>query len=329
MTNKKFATYYNIDMTTEYLQILTKRITNVEKQLGIMGNNTRGLSEELTRNRHIQAIALQQTMTQQRNFDIQKSNWGKSLISSDGSLKITEKDGGIVDICRNEDYNSMRLNKVSDDCLLVGTNNLIKLKVDDAGTLNVGSISSQGELNEIDLYSEKINFLSNVNTSSPNSGSIVMFGGLGIMKDLSVGGGILTKTDGGIPTKLDYFEEGTLDVVWDGIWSEKIDSSYIYQRIGHLVTLNIPYTANNSVNSGVITNTIDTVLPKRLRPNYDIKYTIDGQNEGRHVQCSVVVYGDDGRMKIYPKNGKVFSDSDICGFDTFCISYMSNLKEKK
>jgi hypothetical protein len=316
-------------MTAEYLQILTNRLTKMEKQMGIMGNNARGLSEELTRNRQIQAMALQQTMTQQRNFDFQRNNLGKLLTCSDGSLKITEKDGGLVDICRNEDYNSMRLNKISDDCLLVGTNNLIKLKVDEAGTLNIGSISSQKELNEVDLYSEKINFLSNVNTSSPNSGSIVMYGGLGIMKDLSVGGGILTKTDGGIPTKLDYFEEGTLDVVWDGIWSEKIDSSYIYQRIGHLVTLNIPYTANSAINSGIITNTLETVLPKRLRPNYDIKYTIDGQNEGRNVQCVAVIYGNDGRIKIYPKNGKVYSGNDICGFDTFCISYMSNLREKK
>jgi len=301
----------------------------MEKEMGSIGNNARGLSEELTKNRHIQAMALQQTLTQQRSFDFQKNNLDKLITNSDGSLKITGKNDGGIDICRNEDYNSMKLDRISDDCLLVGTKNLIKLKVDEAGTLNIGSIMSQKELNEVDIYSEKINFLSNVNTSSPNTGSIVMYGGLGIIKDLSVGGGILTKTDGGIPTKLDYFEEGTLNVIWDGIWTEPIDSSYIYQRIGHFVTLNIPYTANSSVRSGMIGNTTETFLPKRLRPNYDIKYTIDGQNEGRSVQCIVSIYGNDGRIKIYPKNGKVFSDNEICGFDTFCVSYMSNLREKK
>jgi hypothetical protein len=316
-------------MTTEYLQILTKRVAKLEKEIGRVNNNTRGISDELVKNRHIQAMSLQHSMTQQRNLENQKNNLSKLITNSDGCFKITEKSDGGIDINKSDDYNSMKLNRISDDCLLVGTKNLIKLKVDEEGTLNIGSISSQKELNEVDLYSERINFLSNVDTSSPNTGSIVMRGGLGVLGNISIGGGITTKTDGGIPTKLDYFEEGTLNIIWDGIWDEQIDSLLIYQRMGHFVTLNIPYTANNATKSGVIENTIETQLPKRIRPNYDIKYTIDGQNEGINVQCVVSVFGNDGKIKIYPKNGKLYTGNDICGFDTFCVSYMANLKDRK
>lgn len=352
-------------MNTNYLSTLTERLSKMEREVRHIRTNAPFVNDDIIKSRNIQnqisqltkqikqmpkskipkmptPINVNKLVFFNKNNQLTPTNLSSWITCSNDEIKITDRgDGGIIidsykkNITDNTEIEKEiivpRETKVEDiikigDCnLVIGKNNLLKLNIDDNGTVSMMTANQRGDLNELDLYSERMNFLSNVNSTSPSSGSVVMYGGVGIIKDLCIGGSLVLPTKVGIQTKLDYYEEGTLNVVWTGIWGGSIDASYIYQRIGHLVTLCIPYTTNKTTESGVITNTQETYLPKRLRPNYDMKYTMDGQDDGKSIQIQVCIYGDDGRIKIYPKNGKIFSGTGISGFDTFCVSYMTEL----
>lgn len=215
------------------------------------------------------------------------------------------------------------------DCLRVGRSDgiFVDVNVDADGTLNLTNEKPSGKTNDIDIYGQRINLLSNIDSTSPNSGSLVAYGGVGIMKDLQIGGGIFLRTETGIPTKLDFFEEGTLSVLWDGIWDEPIDTSILYQRIGSWVMLMIPYTANRATKVGEIRNSQSTLLPQRLRPIYDIKISVNGTDNGNETSMKASIFGDDGRIVIKPKD-KLYIGEGISGFDTFCVQYMADPKQQ-
>lgn len=217
------------------------------------------------------------------------------------------------------------------DCLRIGrtTGNYININVDMDGTLNLTNEKPNGTVNEIDIYGQRINLLSNLNSTDPKSGSIVSFGGVGILKDLHIGGGLFLRTEEGIPTKLDFFEEGIFPIEWTGIWNDLIDASLAYQRIGNWVMLMIPYTAGRTSeisNNGSITNTTNTYLPSRLRPIYDIGVNIDGLNNDVKTSVKAIIYGDSGQIVIKPINDN-YNGSGFGGFDTFSISYMVDTKK--
>lgn len=215
------------------------------------------------------------------------------------------------------------------DCLRIGRNggNFVNINVDKDGSLNLTNEKPNGQVNEIDIYGEKINFLSNVNAVRPNHGSVVMYGGLGVMQDLQLGGKLYLNTYKGIPTGLDYFEEGSMSIVWEGIWNDSVDTLLVYQRIGKWVMLTIPYTSSRATTEGIIENTLETYLPERLRPIYDIKTTIGGYDDDKEIDVKVTIFGDDGKISIYPKGGQKFTGVGISGFDTFSVSYMMDDKE--
>lgn len=216
------------------------------------------------------------------------------------------------------------------DCLRIGRSEgtFIDINVDKDGTLNMTNEKPSGNTNDIDIFGQRINLLSNIDTTSPNTGSLVAFGGVGIMKDLQVGGGIYLRTEEGIPTKLDFYEEGTMPMLWEGIWEDPIDTSIVYQRIGNWVMLMFPYTAGRAVKADRIINNVETYLPKRLRPIYDIKIGIDGTDNDIEVPIKVAVYGDDGRIIIQPKTGNGYSGEGISGFNTFSMQYMVDIVKK-
>lgn len=216
------------------------------------------------------------------------------------------------------------------DCLRIGRNDktFIDINVEENGTLNLTNEKPDGKINDIDIYGERINLLSNLNTTSPNTGSVVVYGGMGIMKDLQIGGNLYLKTYNGIPSKLDFFEEGVLPVIWSGIWENDIDTSIIYQRIGGCVTLMVPYTCGRSTKSDVITNTVETYLPERLRPIYDIKPHIDTIYDDIETDGYAKIFGDNGKIIIYPKISSTFSEEGMCGFQTFSVNYMVDTKKE-
>jgi hypothetical protein len=216
------------------------------------------------------------------------------------------------------------------DCLRIGRNEgtFVDINIDSDGTLNLTNEKPTGVTNDIDIYGQRINLLSNINSSSPNSGSLVVFGGVGIIKDLHVGGELILRTENGIPTNLNYFEEGTLTMMWEGIWDDPIDTSILYQRIGNWVTLMIPYTANRAIKSDKIQCSDETVLPERLRPIYDIKITTDGIDNNSEILIQSIVYGDSGKIMIYPKSTKKYYGEGISGFGTFCIQFMVDPKRQ-
>lgn len=216
------------------------------------------------------------------------------------------------------------------DCLRIGrtNNNFIDINVEENGTLNLTNEKPDGKINDIDIYGERINLLSNLNTTSPNTGSLVIYGGLGVMKDLQLGGNLYLKTNNGVPTKLNFYEEGALPIVWGGIWDNIIDTSFVYQRIGGCVTLMIPYTAGRATCADNIINTCETYLPERLRPIYDINVKIDVIDNDTIISGYGKIYGDNGKISIIPKKQTTFSGEGISGFHTFSVSYMVDTKKE-
>lgn len=205
--------------------------------------------------------------------------------------------------------------------------NCINVNVEANGTLNLSSTDTEQTVNDIDVFAERINLLSNVNSTTPKDGSLVLYGGLGVMKDINVGGGLTLKTYNGIPTKFDYYEEGAMQIIWTGIWENPIDSSFVYQRNGGVVTIMIPYVGMRANISSVITNSSDTYLPARLRPIYDIPHNFDIIDNDGKFEGLITVYGNDGRIVIKPKNSLRFSGSGISGFNTICVQYMVDTKK--
>ena len=223
-----------------------------------------------------------------------------------------------------------RLDVINPDgeCLRLGRDGgtFIDIKVDANGTLNLSN-NAEYEINDIDIYGERINLLSNIDSTSPNTGSLVLYGGMGIMKDLQLGGGLYLQNDAGIPSKLDFFEEGAMQIIWGGIWNSPIDSSFVYQRIGGSVNLMIPYIGSRAYINNVITNTPATYLPERLRPLYDIKKKIRIIDNDNELSGWITIYGDDGRIVIKPKLISKFSGVGISGFHTLSLNYMVDTKK--
>lgn len=215
------------------------------------------------------------------------------------------------------------------ECLRFGRDDgtCVNVNVDANGTLNLSSTETNQTTNDIDIFAEKINLLSNINSSTPNDGSFVLYGGMGVMKDLNIGGGLTVETYNGIPTKFKYYEEGALQVIWTGIWENPIDSSFVYQRCGGVVTLMIPYIGVRSNTSDIITNTAETYLPKRLRPIYDIPHSVDIVDNDGKFDGVITIYGNDGRIVIKPKNALRYSGAGISGFYTVCVQYMVDTKK--
>jgi len=67
--------------------------------------------------------------------------------------------------------------------------------------------------------------------------------------------------------------------------------------------MTIPYTSNRATTEGTIENTVETYLPDRLRPIYDIKMVIGGYDDDKEIDVKVTIFGDDGKIIIYPKRG--------------------------
>lgn len=215
-------------------------------------------------------------------------------------------------------------------CMRIGRDGgtFVDVNVDANGTLNLSSTENSTTTNDIDIFGERINFLSNINTTSPQTGSLVVYGGMGIVKDLHLGGGIYLRTDEGIPSKLDFFEEGALPIMWTGIWSTQIDSEFVYQRIGGKVTLMFPYVACMSNTSDIITNTQNTYLPATLRPIYDIKEKKNIIDNNTEMSGYISIFGNDGRITVKPESQPKFTGTGVSGFGTICISYMVDVKNK-
>lgn len=208
-------------------------------------------------------------------------------------------------------------------CIRMGRDKgtFIDINVDANGTLNLTNTDDTTETNDIDIYCERINLLSNINATSPQTGSLVLYGGAGIIKDLYIGGGIYLCTNNGVPTKLDFFEEGSLQINWTGIWSTVIESEFMYQRIGKCITLMIPYIGSQTSTSDIITNTSDTYLPLRLRPVYDIESRVTILDNNIQMTGLVTIYGTDGRVTVKPEINPKFTGTGISGFHTFSMVY--------
>lgn len=218
---------------------------------------------------------------------------------------------------------SLSIINPSGDCLKMGRDHdiYVNFSIDTDGTLIVGN-----KFGEIDVLSKQITSLSNVDTTSPDTGSVVVYGGVGIIKNLNVGGGITFATHNGIPTSLDFYECGSLPLGWMNIWENMVDGIIIYQRIGINVTITFPYVGRRAIKTGEIINTRETFLPERLRPIYDMRVNVDVIDNDVIVPGKAFIYGDDGRVVIkragHDGTYGGLIGIGICGFHTFSVSFL-------
>lgn len=171
----------------------------------------------------------------------------------------------------------------------------------------------------------QIRLPSTVNSTSCSSGSLIVAGGMAIEKDFYMGGGLFFPNETGIMTRLDFFEEGTLNIIWNNIWDHEISSVFAYQRIGKWVSLMFPYIAHSATKSGIISNMDVSYLPERLQPLYDISIDIFGLDNNLTIPVCVTFFGDNGKINVKPKDVAMYTGIGICGFNTFSISYMAKV----
>lgn len=224
------------------------------------------------------------------------------------------------------DLKRLNLNNTDGHCLHLEKNSNIYMNVD---LDQDGTILLNNKTGDIDIYSKKISLLSNIDSTSPNDGSVVIYGGMGVVKNLCVGEGILLKTNDGIPSKLDYFEYGSLTMHWSGLWKDYIDGLIVYQRMGIHVVLTLPYVGRKVDQGGEIIITPDTYLPERLRPIYDISLDIDIIEDDVTIPGKIYIYGKDGHIIVKKKVNNIcvpFNGSGLCGFHTIVISFLVNFK---
>lgn len=221
-------------------------------------------------------------------------------------------DETIASTIAKTNMNSLRLVNNNGDKFTMALNdtNIIECKNQDANNSDT----------DISIAFDKLKILSDVNSTSPTTGSVIAYGGVGILKDLYIGGGAYFQNDGGAPSKLDYFEEGSLEFVWEGIWGDVISSTVLYQRIGKMVVLMFPLIIGTLTTSGIITNSVDSCLPERLLPIYDIKNKIICIDNSSNTDGYVKIYGASGNIHIETSQGN-FSEG-MSGFETFSVTYI-------
>ena len=202
---------------------------------------------------------------------------------------------------------------------MIGNNGThLDIKIDPDNALTITNSKSK----DIDIFIPQINLLSDLDSTSINNGSVVVYGGMSIMKHLYIGDGIFFKNSGSEPASLDYYNEGTLRIQVMGIWADILDIGIKYQCIGSSVTIMINETTDIATTSGTIQNTVDTYLPPNLSPVYDIGfgiYTIDNEVE----TFGKIIITATGQITIqHSKDDINFSGNGISGFRAVCITYL-------
>ena len=314
-------------MSKEYLIALTKRLSSYEKdkqQSGHIGMHFDAHSiqcdKDLVCNGYI-------VSSQCEPNKIVSTNQHKQLVSANltdvirsNNLNIFGDNGNLL-ISTPQELNTtseptFKMVNITDEP--VHENNIVTKKYIDERLSDIGSGIFNLDTSQIKLYST-------IDSENASTGSFIISGGMGIAKNLYIGGGLHLPNSNGIDTALDYFEEGTLSISWDNIWDHYISSTFAYQRIGKWVMLMFPYISHTACKNGKIFNTSDSYLPLRLQPLYDITIDITGTNSGSDVPVCVTIFGDNGKILIKPKTSTEFTGSGICGFNTFSISYMAKI----
>jgi len=294
-------------MSDKYLIALTQRLSSYEHTKGLSQSsngvkvvaNTLQFSKDIVSNGNLVASLcepnkLVQTNQYKQMNSTSLSKWvfGRNLIIEDN------KNGSIIIICPQ-------------DVSQTAEPTFKKITITD------------DPLNEKDVVTKKYVDDKLINTTTSDKSLICTNGTVISAKDLQLNGGLFLPNIGGIQTKLDFFEEGVMNINWSGIWGSVVSSTFAYQRIGKWVMMMFPYTSSVAMKSGTITNQQGDYLPSRLCPLYDISLDFNGTDNGIDTLVRVTIYGHNGSIVFKPKNMNYFSGSGISGFNTFSISYMA------
>lgn len=316
-------------MLPNYKTLLTKRISDCEKKFDFFHQNA---NEIHCRKNFICDTNITPNACETRK--LVSTNQFKQLISTnlsywihgDDTVKITDDNhGGIFISCPNSNKQNCISNNNTEN------NSDKNIPNENIHVYKMTKLTDDQNVNIDKKYVDELIINSTQNSTSTKemtpdtkTDALIIMGGASIIKDLCVGGGIILPNENGIPTKLNYFEEGTLNILWEGIWDHEISSVFAYQRIGRWVMLMFPYISHIAKIQNIISNTKSTFLPYRLRPIYDMNITIDGYDGENMIPISVTIYGDDGKIIIKPKNYSTFTNRGyLCGFHTFSLSFMT------
>ena len=121
----------------------------------------------------------------------------------------------------------------------------------------------------------------NISSLTSNTDLTLSGVGTGIVNILD---GIKLPTTGGTQSQFDYYEDGTHNTTWSGIWISPVTGNISFIRIGKIVSLYFPdivAVANISSNFQATTN-----LPTRLRPTSFISFPVRVKDNG-NLQTTV------------------------------------------
>jgi hypothetical protein len=139
-------------------------------------------------------------------------------------------------------------------------------------------------------------------STSTDSGALVVSGGVGVAKDLYVGG---TINNGSSSTSVNFTGPVTLN-----------NTLTIY-KIGNLVTISFPETTNTSTSSTYFTGS--TVIPSGYRPNKTIRRIIFVTDNNTEIVGSCTI-DTSGNVYVYCGSADNFTNSSTVGF-SIDVSY--------
>jgi len=294
-------------MSHLFIHSLGQRLAYIEKNISDIGN----------------ILEFNKDISIRNNLILPNTSPNKILMTNEHNRVISCDINSIIkeEVMKNKTslFDNIQIINNAGNCLSLGQSdkNLLKFSVDSDNTLNISSSIS----NDLDIFTKKINLLSNADSTNINSGSLIVYGGASVMKKLRVGDGIYLGTAVGEQFKLNCFEGGSIDIVWSGIWSQNIPTTITYQLIGRSVTLNMHSLTEESMMLDIIQNTPDSLLPKKLCPIKTISFPIFVIDDNVEKYGKIIIHPD-GKINICCNLNDTFSGHGISGFSEINIFFI-------
>lgn len=186
-----------------------------------------------------------------------------------------------------------------------GTWSNIGVSIDHNALLNLQEANTgitYGHINDTtqSIYGVKT-FANTTNTTTTNSGSVVISGGLGIAKNLIVGGDI-------------YSDISATSQSMTGACT--LTASLTCVKIGQTVFIKFPYTTDTATSTTYFSGT--GVIPSSFRPSETVRQSIFVLNNNTEVVGSITI---DTSGNVYVYNGSSGNFTGVCGF-RLNISYI-------
>ena len=153
--------------------------------------------------------------------------------------------------------------------------------------------------------------------------TLTVSGGLGIAKNLYVGSSLYLPTSGGSPTALNYFEEYSMSMTFQGLLASNQTGTVKFVRSGSIVSMFIPYIATTG-NATVSSFTNNSDLPTSFRPTSPFTGSVGIITNNTFAFGRITVNVSAGNITFYrdPTQTTTWTTGQTNGVDANMITYL-------